>query len=187
MVNNRVGQDNDDLIEKLVTVRRVVKVVKGGRVFSFSALSVVGDGNGVIGYGTGKAKEVPTAIQKSIDNAKKAMRRAPITKGTLHYPIISEVGAAKIYMQPASEGTGVIAGGPMRAVFEAVGVRNILAKCNGTNNPISVVRATIEGLTKMSSPQQIAAKRGKSLDDIFAKGKKNITPSTEDTVEQGAK
>ncbi len=169
MADMKRNEEGSDLIEKLVTVRRVVKVVKGGRVFSFSALSVVGDGAGTIGYGTGKAKEVPAAIQKSVDSAKRSMKKAPLINGTLHYAVNSEVGAAKVYMQPASEGTGVIAGGPMRAVFEAVGVHNILAKCNGTNNPISVVRATIDGLTKMSSPMQIAAKRGKSVSEILGK------------------
>lgn len=173
--DNNNSDEESDLIEKLVTVRRVVKVVKGGRVFSFSALSVVGDGAGTVGYGTGKAKEVPAAIQKSVDSAKRAMRKAPLKNGTLHYAIASEVGAAKVYMQPASEGTGVIAGGPMRVVFEAVGVHNILAKCNGTNNPISVVRATIQGLTGMSSPQSIAAKRGKSVEDILGVSTKDET------------
>ena len=167
MSDNKHNEESSDLIEKLVTVRRVVKVVKGGRVFSFSALSVVGDGAGTIGYGTGKAKEVPAAIQKSIDSAKRSMKKAPLINGTLYYPVNSQVGAAKVYMQPASQGTGVIAGGPMRAVFEAVGVHNILAKCNGTNNPISVVRATINGLIKMSSPESIAEKRGKQLTDIL--------------------
>ncbi len=167
MADNKIEQSGVDLIEKLVSVRRVVKVVKGGRVFSFSALSVVGDGNGYIGYGTGKSKEVPMAISKSIDNAKKTMKKAALIKGTLYYPVISELGAAKVYMQPASDGTGVIAGGPMRAVFEVVGVKNILAKCNGTNNPISVVRATVDGLLKMSSPEYIANKRSKKITDII--------------------
>lgn len=165
--NKKQNDDEDnEYIEKLVNIRRVVKVVKGGRVFGFSALVVVGDGKGKVGYGTGKAREVPVAIQKAMDKAKKTMKTVPLVKGTLHYPIISNVGAAKVYMQPASEGTGVIAGGPMRSVLEAVGVHNILAKCNGTRNPISVVRATIEGLTSMSSPALVAAKRGKTLAQI---------------------
>ena len=153
------NNDDNEFIEKLVNIRRVVKVVKGGRIFGFSALVVVGDGKGKVGYGTGKAREVPAAIQK-------AMKAVPLVNGTLHYPITSHVGAAKVYMQPASEGTGVIAGGPMRSVLEAVGVHNILAKCNGTRNPISVVRATVEGLTSMSSPAMVAAKRGKTVEQI---------------------
>jgi small subunit ribosomal protein S5 len=160
------NNDDSEFIEKLVNIRRVVKVVKGGRIFGFSALVVVGDGNGKVGYGTGKAREVPAAIQKAMDKAKKAMKSVPLKNGTLYYPITSCVGAANVYMQPASEGTGVIAGGPMRSVLEAVGVHNILAKCNGTRNPISVVRATVEGLTSMTSPQSVAAKRGKTVEQI---------------------
>ncbi len=160
-------QNSDGLQERLVGIRRVAKVVKGGRVFGFSALTVVGDGNGRVGYGRGKAREVPIAIQKAMENARKNMRKVALKEGTLQYPITSEVGAAKVYMQPASDGTGVIAGGPMRAVFDVVGVRNVLAKCIGTNNPINVVRATIEGLSNMSSPDIVAAKRGKSVGDIL--------------------
>jgi small subunit ribosomal protein S5 len=168
-----MGYDNNnenesDLIEKLVNVRRVVKVVKGGRVFSFSALVVVGDGNGSVGYGTGKAKEVPAAIQKAMEAAKRSMSPIALNNGTLYYASAHSVGAAKIYMQPASEGTGVIAGGPMRLVFEAVGVHNILSKCIGTTKPISVVRATIDALKKMSTPAQIAAKRSKKVEEIIA-------------------
>ncbi len=160
-------QNSDGLQERLVGIRRVAKVVKGGRVFGFSALTVVGDGNGSVGYGRGKAREVPIAIQKAMENARKNMCKVALKEGTLQYPITSEVGAAKVYMQPASDGTGVIAGGPMRAVFDVVGVRNVLAKCIGTNNPINVVRATIEGLSNMASPDSVAAKRGKSLGDIL--------------------
>ncbi len=160
-------QNGDGLQERLVGIRRVAKVVKGGRIFGFSALTVVGDGNGSVGYGRGKAREVPVAIQKAMENARKNMRKVALKDGTLQYPITSEVGAAKVYMQPASDGTGVIAGGPMRAVFDVVGVRNVLAKCIGTNNPINVVRATIEGLSNMSSPESVAAKRGKSVEDIL--------------------
>ena len=167
---NNNNNDDNDYIEKLVNIRRVVKVVKGGRIFGFSALAVVGDGNGKVGYGTGKAREVPAAIQKAMDKARKVMKSVPLVNGTLHYPIISNVGAAKVYMQPASEGTGIIAGGPMRSVLEAVGVHNILAKCNGTRNSISVVRATVEGLTSMSSPQLVAAKRGKTVEQITGEG-----------------
>ena len=157
----------DGLQERLVSIRRVAKVVKGGRIFGFSALTVVGDGQGRVGYGTGKAREVPVAIQKAMENARKNMVDVDLVEGTLQYPITSEHGAAKIYMQPASDGTGVIAGGPMRAVFDVVGVHNVLAKCIGSNNPINVVRATIKGLAKMASPESVAAKRGKKVKDIL--------------------
>lgn len=167
MLEMKHNEEVGELVEKLVAVRRVVKVVKGGRVFSFSALSVVGNGNGLVGYGTGKAKEIPAAIQKAVEQAKRSMHKVLLTNSTLYYAVNCEVGAAKVYMQPASEGTGVIAGGPMRAVFEAVGVHNVLAKCNGTNSPISVVRATITALMQMSDPVQIAAKRGKQVSEIF--------------------
>ena len=157
----------DGLQERLVTIRRVSKVVKGGRIFGFSALTVVGDGEGRVGFGTGKAREVPVAIQKAMESARKNMVDVQLSEGTLQYPIMAEHGAAKVYMQPASEGTGVIAGGPMRAVFDVVGVRNVLAKCIGTNNAINVVNATIKGLSDMSSPETVAAKRGKSVKDIL--------------------
>lgn len=156
----------DGLIEKLVAVNRVAKVIKGGRQFGFTALTVVGDGEGRVGFGYGKAREVPVAIQKAMEKARKNMIRVSLNDGTLQYALNGRHGAAKVYMQPASEGTGIIAGGPMRAVFEAVGVRNVLAKINGSNNPINVVRATVEGLTNMQSPESVAAKRGKSVDEI---------------------
>ncbi len=170
-------EEENKFIEKLVNVRRVVKVVKGGRIFGFSALVVIGDGNGRVGYGTGKAREVPGAVQKAMEKAKRSMRTIPLNNGTLYYPISSHVGAAKVYMQPASEGTGVIAGGPMRSVLEAVGVHNILAKCNGTTNPISVVRATIDGLAKMSSPEIVAAKRGKTVEQILGAHAVELAPA----------
>ncbi|MBI1425096.1 MAG: 30S ribosomal protein S5 [Gammaproteobacteria bacterium] len=157
----------DGLQERLVSIRRVAKVVKGGRIFGFSALTVVGDGEGRVGFGTGKAREVPVAIQKAMEQARKNMVDVQLSEGTLQYPIMAEHGAAKVYMQPASEGTGVIAGGPMRAVFDVVGVHNVLAKCIGTNNPINVVRATIKGLANMASPESVAAKRGKSVKEIL--------------------
>ena len=160
-------QSTDGLQERLVGIRRVAKVVKGGRIFGFSALTVVGDGQGRVGFGRGKAREVPVAISKAMENARKNMINVPIKDGTLQYPITAEHGAAKVFMQPASEGTGVIAGGPMRAVFDVVGVSNVLAKCIGSNNPINVVRATIKGLGDMSSPESVAAKRGKSVEDIL--------------------
>jgi len=159
-------QNTDGLQEKLVAVRRVAKVVKGGRVFGFAALTVVGDGDGRVGYGVSKAREVPVAIQKSLEQARKNMRKVSLISGTLQYPVMSNIGAAKVYMQPASEGTGIIAGGAMRAVFEVVGVYNVLAKCIGTNNPINVVRATINGLTSMKDAKQVAAKRGLSVEQI---------------------
>lgn len=160
-------QSKDDLIEKLVAVNRVAKVVKGGRQFGFTALTVVGDGNGKVGFGYGKAKEVPLAIQKAMDKARKNLKTVPLTEGTLQHATNGIHGAANVYMQPASEGTGIIAGGAMRAVFEAVGVRNVLAKINGTRNPINVVRATINGLTGMTSPSYMAAKRGKKIEEII--------------------
>lgn len=160
-------QSADGLQERLVGIRRVAKVVKGGRIFGFSALTVVGDGNGRVGFGRGKAREVPVAIQKAMENARKNMKQVPIVNGTLQYPITARHGAAKVYMQPASEGTGVIAGGSMRAVFDVLGIHNVLAKCIGSNNPINVVNATIKGLVAMSSPEDVAAKRGKSVKEIL--------------------
>lgn len=160
-------ENKDDFIEKLVTVNRVAKVVKGGRIFAFTALTVVGDGDGSIGIGYGKAKEVPAAIQKAMDKARKNMKKVHLKDDTLQHAVNGSHGAAIVYMQPASEGTGIIAGGAMRAVFEAVGVKNVLAKINGTRNPINVVRATIDGLEKMRSPQSIAAKRGKKVEEIL--------------------
>jgi small subunit ribosomal protein S5 len=166
MANYETPASSDDLLEKLVAVNRVAKVVKGGRQFGFTALTVVGDGKGRVGLGRGKAREVPVAIQKAMERARKSMRAVPLRGGTLYYPVTAEHGAAKVYMQPASEGTGIIAGGPMRAVFEVLGVRDVLAKSIGTSNPINVVRATVRGLTEMRSPEQIAAKRGKTLQEI---------------------
>jgi small subunit ribosomal protein S5 len=157
----------DDLIEKLIGVNRVAKVVKGGRVFGFGALVVVGDGNGRVGFGTGKAKEVPAAIQKAMDTARRNMKKVKLKNGTLQYALTGRHGAAKVYMQPASEGTGIIAGGAMRAIFEVVGVNNVLAKCIGTNNPINVVRATMNGLVEMDDPEFVAAKRGKTVEEIL--------------------
>ena len=161
------ANNKDDFIEKLVAVNRVAKVVKGGRQFGFTALTVVGDGKGTIGFGYGKAKEVPLAIQKAMDKARKNMKPVPLKGDTLQHPTTGIHGAANVYMQPASEGTGIIAGGAMRAVFEAVGVKNVLAKINGTRNPVNVVRATINGLSTMSSPEYVAAKRGKKIEEIL--------------------
>jgi small subunit ribosomal protein S5 len=158
---------NEDLQEKLVAVNRVAKVVKGGRQFGFAALTVVGDGNGKVGFGRGKSREVPVAIQKAMEDARRNMISISLNEGTLHYPVTASHGAAKVYMQPASEGTGIIAGGAMRAVFDVVGIHNILAKTIGSTNPINVVRATIKGLQQMSSPERIAAKRGKKVKELL--------------------
>jgi small subunit ribosomal protein S5 len=166
VADHRSSNAGDDLTEKLVAVNRVAKVVKGGRQFGFTALTVVGDGNGKVGFGYGKAREVPLAIQKAMEKARANMITVSLKNGTLQYPLNARYGAAKVYMQPASEGTGVIAGGAMRAVFEAVGVHNVLAKCNGSRNPINLVRATILGLQNMQSPEDIASKRGKKVEEI---------------------
>jgi small subunit ribosomal protein S5 len=160
------SDNNDGYLEKLINVDRVSKVVKGGRIFSFTALTVVGDGAGRVGYGRGKAREVPIAIQKAMESARKNMKPIDINGTTLQYAIVGTHGAAKVYMQPASEGTGIIAGGAMRAVFDVLGVSNVLAKCIGTTNPANVVRATINGLMSMSSPNRMAEKRGKTVEEI---------------------
>ena len=160
------SDNNDGYLEKLINVDRVSKVVKGGRIFSFTALTVVGDGAGRVGYGRGKAREVPIAIQKVMESARKNMQPIDINGTTLQYAIVGTHGAAKVYMQPASEGTGIIAGGAMRAVFDVLGVSNVLAKCIGTTNPANVVRATINGLMSMSSPNRMAEKRGKTVEEI---------------------
>lgn len=165
---SRVDKENSDgLLEKLVAVNRVAKVVKGGRIFGFTALSVVGDGDGKVGFGYGKAREVPVAIQKSMEKARRNMIQVSLKEGTLWHSVKATHGGSKIYMQPASEGTGVIAGGAMRAVLETVGVSNVLAKSVGSNSPINLVRATIKGLQQMYSPDAIAAKRGKAVEEIL--------------------
>ncbi len=164
---DRRKDEGDGLLERLVAVNRVSKVVKGGRQFSFTALTVVGDGNGKIGFGYGKAKEVPIAIQKAMDKARKNVIQVDLKEGTLWHPIKAKHSGSKVYMQPASEGTGVIAGGAMRAVFDVVGVHNVLAKSQGSNNPQNLVRATINGLKNISSPDSIAAKRGKTIEEVM--------------------
>jgi small subunit ribosomal protein S5 len=156
----------DEFIEKLVTVNRVAKVVKGGRQFGFTALTVVGDGNGRVGFGYGKAREVPVAIQKAMQQARKNLINVSLRNSTLHYAVTGKHGTSRVYMQPASDGTGVIAGGSMRAVFECAGVRNVLAKSYGSRNPINVVRATMDALTRVPPPERIAAKRGKTVAEI---------------------
>jgi small subunit ribosomal protein S5 len=168
MARNDQAQANDDLIEKLVTVNRVAKVVKGGRQFGFTALTVVGDGHGQVGFGYGKAREVPIAIQKAMQSARKNLINVNLNNDTLQYAQKARHGATLVYMQPASEGTGVIAGGAMRAVFECAGVRNVLAKSYGSRNPMNVVRATMKALQAIHSPQSIAAKRGKKIKELLA-------------------
>ena len=159
---------NEGLQEKLVQVNRVAKVVKGGRLFGFTALTVVGDGNGKVGYGRGKAREVPAAIQKALEAARRNMIEVDLNENTLQHAIRARHGASKVFMQPASEGTGVIAGGAMRAVLEVAGVQNVLAKCYGSTNPVNVVQATYKGLRDMASPEFVAAKRGKSVDEVVS-------------------
>ena len=159
-------EQNEGLVEKLVAVDRVAKVVKGGRIFSFTALTVVGDGNGRVGFGRGKAREVPAAISKALEAARRNMITVDLVDGTVQHPIHARHGASRVYMQPASEGTGVIAGGSMRAVLEAVGVRNVLTKCYGSTNAANVVNATFNGLRDMTSPEKVAAKRGLSVEQI---------------------
>lgn len=162
----RDNMTQDVFEEKLITVNRVAKTVKGGRQFAFAALTVVGDGNGRVGYGYAKAKEVPAAIKKSIEQAKKNIKTIALKGDTLQYPVTGIHNAARVFMQPASEGTGVIAGGAMRAVFEVAGVKDVLAKCQNSRNPVNVVQATIKGLAMMKTPEDIAAKRGKSVDEL---------------------
>ena len=159
---NTNAQQQDALEEKLVQVNRVAKVVKGGRIFGFTALTVVGDGKGRVGFGRGKAKEVPIAIQKAMENARRSMVDVELNNTTIWYPIKAKHNSANVYTQPASEGTGIIAGGAMRAVLELAGVQNVLAKCYGSTNPVNVVRATINALSSMESPKTVALRRGKT-------------------------
>ena len=164
---NRDEAQSDGYTEKLVQVNRVAKTVKGGRIFTFTALTVVGDGNGRVGFGRGKSREVPAAIQKAMEAARRNMIQVDLNGTTLQYPMKSVHGASHVFMQPASEGTGIIAGGAMRAVLEVAGVHNVLAKCYGSTNPVNVVYATFKGLKHMQSPESIAAKRGKTVAEIL--------------------
>lgn len=160
--------EEEGLVEKLVQVNRVAKVVKGGRIFGFTALTVVGYGDGRVGFGRGKAREVPLAIQKAMQAARQNVVSVELNGSTIWYPVVGRHGASKVYMQPASEGTGVIAGSTMRAVLESAGVHNVLCKSYGSTNPVNVVRATFDALKNMSSPESIAAKRGKTVEEISA-------------------
>lgn len=165
-LKNEQSKNEEGLQEKLIQVNRVAKVVKGGRIFGFTALTAVGDGNGRVGFGRGKAREVPLAIQKAMEAARRNMISVQLDGDTLQYPIKARHGASKVFMQPASEGTGVIAGGAMRAILELAGVHNVLAKCYGSTNPVNVVRATFKGLQNMRAPEDVAAKRGKTVEEI---------------------
>jgi len=162
------GQEerDDGLREKMVAINRVTKVVKGGRILGFAALTVVGDGDGAVGMGKGKSREVPVAVQKAMEEARRRMSKVSLKEGTLHHSVTGKHGATTVLMSPAAAGTGVIAGGPMRAVFEVMGVTDVVAKTIGSTNPYNVVRATINGLLSMSTPAEIAAKRGKSVAEI---------------------
>lgn len=166
-MQHRSEDRGDGLREKMVAINRVTKVVKGGRILGFAALTVVGDGDGRVGMGKGKSREVPVAVQKAMDEARRKMVKVSLKNGTLQHAVVGEHGAAKVFMQPASEGTGIIAGGPMRAIFEVMGVTNVLAKCIGSTNPYNVVRATLNGLQGMNTPAEIAAKRGKTVEEIL--------------------
>jgi small subunit ribosomal protein S5 len=162
------GQEerDDGLREKMVAINRVTKVVKGGRILGFAALTVVGDGDGAVGMGKGKSREVPVAVQKAMEEARRRMAKINLRDGTLHHSLTGKHGATTVLMSPAPAGTGVIAGGPMRAVFEVMGVTDVVAKTIGSTNPYNVVRATLNGLQKMSTPAEIAAKRGKTVAEL---------------------
>ena len=166
-LRDEAKKNEEGLQEKLIQVNRVAKVVKGGRIFAFTALTAVGDGNGRVGFGRGKAREVPLAIQKAMEAARRNMISVSLDGNTLEYPVKARHGASKIYMQPASEGTGIIAGGAMRAVLELAGIQNVLAKCYGSTNPVNVVNATFKELKEMRAAESVAAKRGKTLEEIL--------------------
>lgn len=157
---------DDGLREKMVAVNRVTKVVKGGRILGFAALTVVGDGDGGIGMGKGKSREVPVAVQKAMEEARRKLKKVSLRQGTVHHTVFGRHGATTVMIQPAPDGTGIIAGGAMRAVFEVVGVTNVVAKAHGSTNPYNIVRATIDGLSKVNTPAEIAAKRGKTVEQI---------------------
>ncbi len=158
---------DDGMREKMVSVNRVTKVVKGGRILGFAALTVVGDGDGGIGMGKGKSREVPVAAQKAMEEARRKLKKVNLKNGTVHHTVMGRHGATTVMIQPAPDGTGIIAGGAMRAVFEVVGVTNVVAKAHGSTNPYNIVRATIDGLSKVNTPSEIAAKRGKSVEHVL--------------------
>jgi len=163
-----LGEARDDgLREKMIAVNRVTKVVKGGRILGFAALTVVGDGDGRIGMGKGKAREVPVAIQKAMERARRGMDRVPLRNGTLQHAVQAKHGAARVMLAPAAEGTGIIAGGPMRAIFDVMGVRNVVAKSHGSTNPYNMVRATLKALQELRTPSEIAAKRGMTVEELI--------------------
>ena len=165
---NAVAEEQDDGIrEKMIAVNRVTKVVKGGRILGFAALTVVGDGDGRIGMGKGKSREVPVSVQKAMDKARRAMEKVPLRNGTIFHAVEGHHGASRVMLHPAPEGTGVIAGGPMRAIFDVMGIRNIVAKSHGSSNPYNMVRATLDALSKLRSPSEIAAKRGKTVEELI--------------------
>lgn len=165
---NAVAEEQDDGIrEKMIAVNRVTKVVKGGRILGFAALTVVGDGDGRIGMGKGKSREVPVSVQKAMDQARRAMEKVPLRNGTIFHAVEGHHGASRVMLHPAPEGTGVIAGGPMRAIFDVMGIRNIVAKSHGSSNPYNMVRSTLDALSKLRSPSEIAAKRGKTVEELI--------------------
>lgn len=165
--NQQADERDDGLREKMVSINRVTKVVKGGRILGFAALTVVGDGDGGIGMGKGKSREVPVAVQKAMDEARRKMFKVSLKNGSVHHTVMGRHGATCVMIQPAPEGTGIIAGGAMRAVFEVIGITNVVAKAHGSTNPYNIVRATLDGLQAMNTPAEIAAKRGKTVEDIL--------------------
>ncbi|WP_424895095.1 30S ribosomal protein S5 [Tepidimonas sp. HKU79] len=166
--NVKTEANDDGLREKMISVNRVTKVVKGGRIMGFAALTVVGDGDGRIGMGKGKAREVPVAVQKAMDEARRSMFKVSLRGGTLHHEVVGRHGASSVIMMPAPKGTGIIAGGPMRAVFEVMGITDVVAKSHGSTNPYNLVRATLDALRKSTTPAEIAAKRGMSVEELVA-------------------
>ncbi len=179
--DDRGSRDEPDLIEKLVGINRVAKVVKGGRRFGFAALVIVGDGRGRVGYGHGKAREVPEAIRKATEQAKRGMIRVPLREGrTLHHDIKGHFGAGLVVMHPAGQGTGIIAGGPMRAIFESLGIQDVVAKSVGTSNPYNMIKATFEGLQRSSSPRMVAQRRGKKVSELLGE-RRDVTAEAAET------
>jgi small subunit ribosomal protein S5 len=178
--DDRGSRDEPDLIEKLVGINRVAKVVKGGRRFGFAALVIVGDGRGRVGYGHGKAREVPEAIRKATEQAKRGLIRVPLREGrTLHHDIKGHFGAGLVVMRPAPQGTGIIAGGPMRAIFESLGIQDVVAKSVGTSNPYNMIKATFEGLQRSSSPRMVAQRRGKKVSDLLGERRPEVAEAQE--------